>query len=64
MTIYPMRFETDGITVFITREGWSFRAIGDRTAYNALPVADRIRLRGDFELQVQLAKNTPTKGDQ
>jgi hypothetical protein len=64
MTIYPMRFEVDGISVEVDRNGWRFADPSGRPAYNALPVADRIRLRKDFELQVQLAQKTPTKGDQ
>jgi hypothetical protein len=63
MTIYPMRFEVDGISVEVDRNGWRFTDPSGRPAYNALPVADRIRLRKEFELQVQLAQNTPTKGD-
>jgi hypothetical protein len=48
----------------VTREGWTFAGPVYEALYNTLPVLNRIELRKEFELQVQLAQNTPTKGDQ
>jgi hypothetical protein len=72
MTIYPLTIrettttregETE-IAIVVTREGWTFAGSMYEALYNTLPVLNRIELRKDFELQVQLAQKTPTKGDQ
>jgi hypothetical protein len=71
MTIYPLTIreststregETE-VAIVVTREGWAFAGQTYEALYNTLPVLNRIELRKKFELQVQLAQNTPTKGD-
>lgn len=63
--IYPLVMEfgsDDGpISVFITREGWSHRAIGDLLAFNRLSTSERLRLRREFAAQVALAQHTPRR---
>jgi hypothetical protein len=65
----PMRFPvptTGGggyIDVTITPDGWSFITQGDRQTFEGQAVADRLAYRRAFEMQVELAKDTPTKGE-
>ena len=66
----PMRFPAtrppiagDHIDVTITPEGWSFITTADRERFEALPAGERLELRRAFAGQVELAQNTPTKGD-
>jgi hypothetical protein len=66
----PMRFPVpinggpQHIDITISPDGWSFITIGDRQTFVGLAVADRLEYRRAFEAQVELAKNTPTKGEQ
>lgn len=65
--IYPllMRLDTSAmpVNVEITRTGWRFQSDLDAANFQALPVAERLSLRADLAAQVELAENTPTKGD-
>ena len=66
MSLYPLpmaaRPTTGGevVQVIIDRDGWRFSEEGDRLVFEAMPVADRMNLRAQFEGQVELAKATPT----
>jgi hypothetical protein len=62
----PMRFPTkDGrhVDVSVDRQAWRFCTSEDDARYRSLPVGERMELRIAFEAQVQLAKDTPTKGE-
>lgn len=61
--IYPLALTFEEIEVVVDRGGWAFADEATAQTYNALPVLKRMELRKQFELQVQLAQNTPTKGD-
>jgi hypothetical protein len=61
-----MRFQCSGpmpINVEIDRDGWTFWTALDQDNFDRLRVSERLSLRRQFEAQVGLAKNTPTKGD-
>lgn len=56
-----MRFPASlppAIEVTIDRDGWAFVDPIDEGNFKALPVAERLALRREFEAQVALAKNT------
>jgi hypothetical protein len=69
VSIYPlpMRFPLEGgpghIDVTISPDGWSFITDADRQTFAGLAVADRLEYRRAFAGQVELAQNTPTKGE-
>jgi hypothetical protein len=70
--IYPltMRFRARDrtgpltIAVEINRDGWKLDGPTHHAFWAGLPASERLRLRSEFEAQVRLAKNTPTKGEQ
>jgi len=51
------------VAVEITRDGWRFAGTLYRVLFEGLPTSERLRLRSEFEAQVELAQNTPTKTD-
>jgi hypothetical protein len=53
----------DHIDVTISPSGWAFITTDDRERFEALPVAGKLELRRAFAGQVELAQNTPTKGE-
>lgn len=68
MSLYPLRLvfgegERATITIVISLTGWKFATPADRGRFEALPVAERLTMRRQFEAQVALARLTPTKGD-
>lgn len=70
MSLYPrvMRFTAPGhdtveIAVVISRTGWRFDGTLYRALFQDLRPAQRLSLRRQFAAQVELAKNTPTKGE-
>lgn len=62
-SIYPLTltFATSGgeIAVKIGRSNWIFATRAEHRTFEALPVAERLRLRSEFEAQVALARATP-----
>jgi hypothetical protein len=67
MSLYPLRLTygegTLATTFVITPGNWKYATPADRSRFESMPVADRLNLRRQLEVQVALARTTPTKGD-
>jgi hypothetical protein len=68
MGLYPLRLTFNegpqATTIIITQRDWKFATPADRSRFEAMPTDERLSLRRQFEMQVALARTTPTKGDQ
>jgi hypothetical protein len=67
MSLYPLRLTFGearrALTVVVSPDGWKFATPSDRDCFEARPTSERLALRRQLAAQVELAKNTPTKGD-